>query len=382
MDPDLYSIVSGDDATADAQAKAMAKALRRQNAYAVMGGTSPINAVRQQSPGLMKDAFQREDRLSEMPRQRLTQSMLQAQSSRINEEQADRNDPAMAGVYQGFASGNDDAMNAAAKGMRPGNFPQWAGLVEKRRASQDAGKMRLLMSQQVAAQKAAQTTSLSPKALDMAAREYATKGDFTKMGNRALSIYAPEIMNRAIELFPDLNVADQRGSYQAKATALNKMEQMANAVQAFERTASKNMEMIEGYLSKIPDGGGSFVNKPMRALAGGTGDVNVAGFMAAMLPVQSEAARILSTANLAGQLTDESRREMQKVLDPSATPNQIREALKVLRQDFSNRLASNKQQIGILRSEMGSAPGQQQAPPGATPGAPPPASNLAQKYGL
>ena len=351
-------------------AKMMAAALRRQNAYATLGGTSPINAVRQQSPALMKDGWQREDRLSEMPRQRLTQALMQAQSSRLQEDQADRHDPALSGVYQGFASGNDEAMNSAAKGMRPGNFPQWAGLVEKRRASQDAVKQRALTSQMLANQKASLAPELSPAALDMAAREYAIKGDFTKMGNRALSVFAPQIMNRAAAMFPDLNVADQRGSYQAKATALNKMEQMANAVQAFERTASNNMNMIEGYLAKIPDGGGSFINRPMRALAGGTGDVNVAGFMAAMLPVQSEAARILSTANLAGQLTDESRREMQKVLDPNATPNQIREAMKVLRQDFANRLASNKQQIGILRSEMGATPGQQQQPGMPGPEAP------------
>jgi hypothetical protein len=380
MDPSLYSIGAAEDpAEANRQAQMMAASLRRQGAYATLGGTSPINAVRQQSPGLMKDAWQREDRLSEMPRQRLTQSVMQQQADKMKQEQADMNSPATAAMYQEFIRGMDPGMAEAAKGVPNRSLPLAAGLAEKKWATTEQGKWRALQAQQAAAAKAGQTPPLNPKALDQAAHQFAMVGDFSKMGNRALSVYAPQIMNRAAEMYPDLDIASGKASGVANQKALTNMVAMSSSVEAFERSADKGMAQLEGIMKTIPNSGTQVFNRPLRALAMATGDPAMAAFHAAIVPIRAEAARIITTANLQGQLSDAARKEMESAIGDNATPEQIHEVFKVLRNDFSNRKTSNNQQIAEIKARF--SPPQQGAPgPAGAPPAPP--SNLAQKYGL
>jgi hypothetical protein len=137
MPADLYSIVSNQDAEqANTDAQTLARALRTQKGMAILGGASSSPAARQQFQPLMKDASSQEDRLSELPRQRLTQSLLQEQANKIQQQNADDSDPQMAKAYQTFIGGGD--LSSATQGMRPGNFPKLAGLAEKQRASREA----------------------------------------------------------------------------------------------------------------------------------------------------------------------------------------------------------------------------------------------------
>jgi hypothetical protein len=363
---DLYNILMGSDQEAQLDSGAIARAIRGNRQLAAAnalgaGGLGGLSAV--QSAEAKQD--------SDLAEKALT---ARAHYTPQRQEEAALQEPAVA-QYLTQALGRlgmPPPEGASARGLRM-MLPTALSLHNNE--ANNAAKLAAMeqanyFKQAALTQKQQQTPDLSQQALDMAAHQFAVSGDFSKMGNRALAQHAPLIINRAAELYPDLDIAGNSGSYKARQTALNKMEQMSNAVQAFERTASKNMDMLEGYLAKIPDSGASFLNRPLRAIAGGTGDPNMSGFMAALLPVQSEAARILSTANLAGQLTDESRREMQKVLDPNATGMQIRESIKVLRNDFANRMASNNQQIAELRQSMSGRPQPQQA---ALPGAGQPA---------
>jgi hypothetical protein len=132
---DLYSIATGSDEQANADAQTLARALRTQKGMAILGGLSQSPAARAQSPLMIKDASAQEDRLSEMPRQRLTQSLLGQQASKIQEETADRHDPALRDLYSSFARNDDAGTAAAAKNLRAGNFPAYAALEEKRRAA-------------------------------------------------------------------------------------------------------------------------------------------------------------------------------------------------------------------------------------------------------
>ena len=91
------------------------------------------------------------------------------------------------------------------------------------------------------------------------------------------------------------------------------------------------------------------VDRPVRAIQAQRGDPKLSAFYAALLPAQTEMAKILNSANATGVLTNEAREDMQKALGADATPAQIRSALHVFEQDMQNRKDSYASQLEELK---------------------------------
>jgi hypothetical protein len=339
----------------------------------------------------MKDAWQREDRLSEMPRQRLTQSLLQSQADKVKELNANDADPQMAKAYQTFIGGGD--LSSATQGMRPGNFPKLAELAEKRRASQEGNATKRLAAEQANYYRAmtarVQPEPLTPGGLDKIVDEWAMTGKPTAMGTRFLDTHGPTILNRLSVKYPNFNTASGKADFGANASALTKLTVMRSQVGSFEATAKKNLDLLEQSLAQLPDTGIPLLNTGIRAFQTKvSGDPRMSAFNMNLGIVQREAARILETATAAGSaaITDSARHDLEQIIAGNATIPQLRQTFATLRQDFGNRIGSLDEEIATIKGRIGAVPGQQQAPPGAAPGAPPsgapPAPNLAQKYGL
>jgi hypothetical protein len=161
------------------------------------------------------------------------------------------------------------------------------------------------------------------------------------------------IVQKAIEQDPEFDQATAAAGYVSKTTALNKLKTQEQMVGAFEDTARRNIDVLKGYIGKIPNLGSPLLNAPARRAARALGNKDVAGFETALLTVQQEAARVLATANANGIVTDSARTEMERAISNADTPEQAIEVLNVIVRDFGNRRAAHKDALKALTSDIG-----------------------------
>lgn len=203
-------------------------------------------------------------------------------------------------------------------------------------------------------------TQLTPQGLDAAALMYAKTGQLPPMGiGKATAGVRTKIINRAAEIDPNLDIASNKAGFETNKSALSNLKRIHNASKAFEQTALKNADVLEGTLKKLADTGSPWLNRPMRSLQKGVGDPSVTSFRTALETVAPEFARLLNSPTASGQLSDTARQEIRNILDPNATPSQIRAALTILRQDAHNRTTSYAEQIQSLEGEISRKPGQE-----------------------
>ncbi len=202
--------------------------------------------------------------------------------------------------------------------------------------------------------KIAQHYGMTPGAFDQTAEKYFQTGQLPQIGRSPNAIAMNrDIMSRTAELHPNESLAAGSAEFKANGESLKKLQASADQVEAFENTANKNIEMLEGLAQKVPDLGSRWANIPVRMLNGTMlGADNMAAFKTALAPVQTEAAKILNSANLQGQLSDSARHELQDIVDGNLPYSALVSSLNVLQQDFKNRRDSYSQQIGDIKSRM------------------------------
>jgi hypothetical protein len=203
--------------------------------------------------------------------------------------------------------------------------------------------------------KAAQRYGMTPAAFDQTAEKYFQTGQLPPIGRSSNAIAMNrDLMNRAAELHPNVSLAENSAEYKANADSLKKLLGATDQLEAFEGTANKNIELLKSIAAKVPDLGVRFANVPVRMLTGNTiGTENMAAFKTALAPVQTEAAKILNSANLQGVLSDSARHELQEIVDGNATYPALVASLNVLQKDFSNRRESNHAQIQDIQTRLG-----------------------------
>ena len=134
--------------------------------------------------------------------------------------------------------------------------------------------------------------------------------------------------------------------------SLSNLTKIHSAASAFEETALKNTKILEKTLTGLPDLGSSFLNRPLRAIASGTGSKEMARFNTARQTVVPEFTRLLNSPTAAGVISDSARHEMQVIIDPNATVGQILEAIAILKQDATNRTRSYQDAIDQSKARI------------------------------
>ena len=167
-----------------------------------------------------------------------------------------------------------------------------------------------------------------------------------------------QIANQRVKLMKESGVTSEdvvagRAGFKADTASLNKITPQYDAITAFEKTAIRNGKILITLADKVDTTGVPALERWIRAgrkeLAG---DPDVAKLNAQMNLYRAEAARILTQPNLSGILTDTARKEMEEVLQNSATAQQVRETVGLLERDFLNRKETLEEQIGAIRTRM------------------------------
>jgi hypothetical protein len=191
--------------------------------------------------------------------------------------------------------------------------------------------------------------NLTPEATAMAANLYAQTGQLPAGFSRAPQVTS-QVINKAATANPD--IASNKAAYKANTSALNKVVGMRNAVEAYEKTASKNLDLFIEQAKNVPDTGIPILNAPTRALAEQMGSEKVSAYNTARQVALTEIARVVNNPNLTGVLSDSARKEIESFNPNSATLGQTLRIAQVLRQDMKNRHDSLVEQEKSIRNDL------------------------------
>ncbi len=194
---------------------------------------------------------------------------------------------------------------------------------------------------------------LSPAAQVAAALRYKQSGALPSLGAREMGVKSKfDIMNRASELFPDMDIESNKANLRANSQSLTKLQSQADAVEAFENTVNNNTKVMKDAMASIKDTGTRFGNKLLRATQSQMGDPSIARFQTALRAIQNEYARIITQPNLSGPLTDTARHEVEELAKGDFTKEQLMAAVEVLEKDAANRRDSFDRQIAEVQARL------------------------------
>lgn len=196
--------------------------------------------------------------------------------------------------------------------------------------------------------------TLSDAGLVAAAITYAKTGTLPPMGmGKQGAAVRTTIINKAAEMFPDLDVAGNKAGFAADQESLKKMTAQRDAISAFEETAKANLENFIAAARKVKDTGSPLFNQPLRKFDDRVlGSPQMAAFNVARRTVIPEFAKILNNPTLAGQLSDSARHEVEQVMEGDASMAQILAAADMLVRDVNNRGKSMDDQLAAIRDRM------------------------------
>ena len=192
-------------------------------------------------------------------------------------------------------------------------------------------------------------------ALDFAAENYRQTGQMPPGLFRSPGTITA-IISRAAQLDQEAGgqgVAVNKTILNANKTSLASLQKNFDQVEAFTGTAQRNMDLVEQTANNIPDLGTKFANVPARMISANMiGTTNKAKFHTALYAAQTEAAKVLTSANASGVLSDSARHELQTVIDGNAPLPAILGSLNTLKQEFSNRTQSYQMQIKDIQGRL------------------------------
>lgn len=204
---------------------------------------------------------------------------------------------------------------------------------------------------------------MSQEAFDQAAEKYSSTGQLPAVGRGANGIALQRaLMNRAGDLHPGQSLAANSSEYKANTSSLGKLQGQFDNVSAFENTAIKNLDQVVDAGKSIPDLGARFANVPVRMISAQMiGTPEMARFRTALLTAQTEAAKVLSSANASGVLSDSARHETQEILDGNLSFPAMMASINQLKTDMGNRHQSYGDQISDIQKRLGAKASQEQS---------------------
>lgn len=214
-------------------------------------------------------------------------------------------------------------------------------------------KWKASLSPAASAAAGASATNLTASALDQAAEKYYQTGTLppTSRGIAGLT-QNRNIMNRAAELHPDGNIATNSAIFSANKKSLAHLQQNFDQVDAFEKTAGKNLDVFLGTAKNVIDSGNPLINQPLRTITGKMGGTDQIAFDTARTTALTEIAKVLNSSNASGVLSDSARHEVEGLIGKDATLEQIYRAAGILKQDMDNRHQSYSEQIADIKGRM------------------------------
>lgn len=199
--------------------------------------------------------------------------------------------------------------------------------------------------------------SLPPQAVKYLAQEFRRTGKMPSLGMKSGGARNQIIVEAAREAFGEGktgadDVADQADT-KANTQALAAITKTSKLVEAFERTAIKNSDLIVQNMDKGAGKTGVPVfDQWVRAGGAATGDPDVAKFNTAVETFKNEYAKIMSGATGAQGSTDASRREADGLINPNMSKAQIIANIALMKQEMNNRIGSLDEMHDALKQKI------------------------------
>ncbi len=193
----------------------------------------------------------------------------------------------------------------------------------------------------------------SDPAIEQAAVRYLKTGELPSLGmGRDAASARTKILNRAAELDPNADIASNKGGYGADKASLVSLQKTADAVNAFEGLARKNLDRFTDVAQRTVDSGQPWANRVFRGGARVLGDKSAAEFEAARVTAFTEVAKVLNNPTSSAVLSDSARKEAESVLSGSYTIPQLMAVANLLKKEMGDRKGENQRAIKEIQARM------------------------------
>lgn len=147
------------------------------------------------------------------------------------------------------------------------------------------------------------------------------------------------------------DVGTNRAKRVANQAALTQITKDITAIKPFASMLDQNADILKGLAKKIIKTQSPLANRPLNWLQNNAaGDPDVAEFLSQMKIVQTEAARVIQNPRLVGQLTDESQREMQAIINGEMSLGATERVLDRIINDSQRRVGQMEKQAKTLEA--------------------------------
>jgi hypothetical protein len=149
------------------------------------------------------------------------------------------------------------------------------------------------------------------------------------------------------------DTAANQAAFHADAGALNAVTKDLNTFEPYKKMLDVNADIAITLGRKIAQTDARLANRTLNWFRqNASSNPDVAEYLAQMRFVQTEAARVINNPRIVGQLTDESRREMDSVITGDAPVAVVDRVLNRLKTDGSNRFDAMRSQQGEIMAKM------------------------------
>lgn len=183
-------------------------------------------------------------------------------------------------------------------------------------------------------------------------------------GVAARSYRGSEIMRQVYQLNPDYDAARDwfaklgrekvagAADMRSLSNSLNAMVGQKNAIEAFENTAIKNLDVLVDLAKKVDATGVPAIERWVRGGRQAAGSPDIAEFHLQWSLTVPEIAKILTNPRLVGVLSDSARHEVQEALPYASSAEQLKRIADRLKLDFKNRSTATDEQIEKIRRQI------------------------------
>jgi hypothetical protein len=374
-DSDLYSMLMGDEPTAQEKALAMAQALRGQRRqadvqqqYGLLGqlsGDKVLGGVGQSLLGAASNGYghiqagqQLLAQVGEKRLQRGVESERNKALAQYHQDLLDEKNRAEAAKEEGiggYGKGYDTVQTPDGLTLQRNNLT--GDLTPVHAATSKLGGRGAGASTGGTGASGDDDEAM----VERAAKDYNSGAGLPPLGaGKEAAALRHRILVRAAKLGGGTGVAGATADYKANSGSLHHFQTQADTIEAFEKTFTANAKPLEDAIADLQRTGHPGLNRPLNWLSQQSGDPKIAKFNAALQTFRSEAAKINSGQTGAGGTPISVMEEMAHVLPPDASPEQLLATIALLKQDAGNRktaIAAQREEIrgriAPARSEVG-----------------------------
>ena len=215
--------------------------------------------------------------------------------------------------------------------------------------------------------------TLSPEAITNAAARYNVDGTLPTLGmGKKSSLQKANILNQSALLSIGVDPTDLRINQidnKSKSGALLQNSKDIAAITPYKEMLDKNADIAIELSKKVMMTDSRLANKTLNWVKQNAADnPDTAEYLAQIVFVQTEAARVLNNPRLVGQLSDSARQEMETVINGDMPLNATERVLNRIKKDGDNRVnAMLSMHDTLIKSFKHENPAQQPAKNNTTP---------------